>query len=140
MVKRNQHVAKLNSGYLFPEIIKRKQTFLEKNPQARLISLGIGDTTEPLPPFIAQELSQTAQALATEKGYSGYGPERGYKDLRQQIVQQLYQNSFSTDEIFISDGTNCDIGRLQVLFGSQTTMAVQDPSYPVYVDTSVILG
>ncbi len=140
MVKRNPHVAKLNSSYLFPEISKRKQTFLEKNRQARLINLGIGDTTEPLPFFIAQKLSQTAQALATEKGYSGYGPEEGYHDLRQQIAQQLYQNSFSTDEIFISDGTNCDIGRLQVLFGSQTTMAVQDPSYPVYVDTSVILG
>lgn len=140
MVKRNPHVAKLNSGYLFPEIIKRRRIFLEKNPQAQLISLGIGDTTEPLPSFIAQELAKSAQALATENGYTGYGPEEGYKELRQQIAQQIYHNRFSADEIFISDGTNCDIGRLQVLFGNQVTMAVQDPSYPVYVDTSVILG
>lgn len=140
MVKRNPHVAKLNAGYLFPEIIKRRQAFLEKNPHARLISLGIGDTTEPLPSFIAKELAQTAQALATAEGYSGYGPEEGYKDLRQQIAQKLYQGQFNSDEIFISDGTNSDIGRLQILFGSQTTIAVQDPSYPVYVDTSVILG
>jgi LL-diaminopimelate aminotransferase len=140
MVKRNPHVAKLNSGYLFPEIIKRKKLFLEKNPQAQLISLGIGDTTEPLPLFIAQELAQSAEALATEKGYTGYGPEEGYQELRQKISEQLYLNRFDANEIFISDGTNSDIGRLQVLFGSQTTIAVQDPSYPVYVDTSVILG
>ncbi len=140
MVKRNPHIAKLQSGYLFPEIMRRKQAFLEKNPKAQLISLGIGDTTEPLPSFIAKELAQTAQALSTLEGYTGYGPEEGYWDLRQCIAQQHYQNRFDADEIFISDGTNCDIGRLQVLFGSHTTMAVQDPSYPVYVDTSVILG
>lgn len=140
MVKRNPHIAKLNAGYLFPEIIKRKQAFLKKNPQARLISLGIGDTTEPLPTFIANELAQTAQELATEHGYSGYGPEEGDHALRQQISHQLYQNQFNAKEIFISDGTNSDIGRLQILFGRETKIAVQDPTYPVYVDTSVILG
>jgi LL-diaminopimelate aminotransferase len=140
MVKRNPHVAKLNSGYLFPEIIKRKQAFLEKYPQAELISLGIGDTTEPLPSFITDHLAQAALALGTTTGYTGYGPEEGQYSLRQLIAEQLYQNRFKAEEIFISDGTNSDIGRLQILFGSQTTMAVQDPSYPVYIDTSVMLG
>lgn len=140
MVKRNPHVAKLQSGYLFPEIIRRKHSFLEKNPHARLISLGIGDTTEPLPPFIANELMRSAEALSTENGYSGYGPEEGYRELREQISRCFYQNRFVADEIFISDGTNSDIGRLQVLFGGSAKIAVQDPSYPVYVDTSVILG
>jgi len=140
MVKRNPHVAKLNSGYFFPEIIKRRRLFLEKNPHAPLISLGIGDTTEPLPSFIADELAKSAQGLGTEKGYTGYGPEEGHKELRQLVSDQIYQGRFSPDEIFISDGTNSDIGRLQVLFGSQSSIAVQDPSYPLYVDTGVILG
>lgn len=140
MVKRNPHIAKLNAGYLFPEIIKRKQAFLQKYPHANLISLGIGDTTEPLPPFIAHQLEQTARALGTTEGYTGYGPEEGQHRLRQLIAKEIYQNRFEADEIFISDGTNSDIGRLQVLFGSHATMAVQDPSYPVYVDTSVMLG
>lgn len=140
MVKRNPHVAKLNAGYLFPEIIKRRRAFLEKNPQARLISLGIGDTTEPLPTFVANKLAQTAQALGTKEGYTGYGPEEGQLELRQLIAKQLYQQRFASDEIFISDGTNSDIGRLQILFGNQATLAVQDPSYPVYVDTGVMLG
>lgn len=140
MVKRNHHVAKLNAGYLFPEIVRRRQAFLEKHPHAKLISLGIGDTTEPLPAFITNRLAQTAQALGTTEGYTGYGPEEGQRDLRELIAKQLYQNRFAADEVFISDGTNSDIGRLQILFGSHVSIAVQDPSYPVYVDTSVILG
>lgn len=140
MVKRNPHVAKLNAGYLFPEIIRRKQAFLKANPGAPLISLGIGDTTEPLPHCIAKQLSETSEGLGTSKGYSGYGPEEGIHPLREKIAATLYGGKFSTDEVFISDGTNSDIGRLQILFGSGATLAVQDPTYPVYVDTGVILG
>jgi LL-diaminopimelate aminotransferase len=140
MVKRNPHVAKLAGSYLFPEIVRRKEAFLKRTPHARLISLGIGDTTEPLPPAIANSISQTAKDLSTHEGYSGYGPEEGVLPLRNLISSQLYGGEFAPDEVFISDGTNSDIGRLQTLFGSNTTVAVQDPTYPVYVDTSVILG
>lgn len=140
MVKRNPHLAKLHAGYLFPEIAKRKKVFLSQHPQARLISLGIGDTTEPIPPSIIEKLKSESTALGTLEGYKGYGPEQGRPELRQQIAHVLYQGRIHPDEIFISDGSKCDIGRLQVMFGQQASIAVQDPSYPVYVDTSVILG
>ena len=78
--------------------------------------------------------------MGTLEGYSGYGPEEGILPLREKIATSLYASRFQANEIFISDGTNSDIGRLQILFGSQATLAVQDPSYPVYVDTGVILG
>lgn len=42
--------------------------------------------------------------------------------------------------MFVSDGAKCDIARLQLMFGQGVVTAVQDPSYPVYVDTSVIMG
>lgn len=140
MVKRNPHVAKLYAGYLFPEILKRKQAFLSDHRDAQLISLGIGDTTEPLPLNIANELAETAKKLSTREGYSGYGPEEGIQALREKIGEKIYHHRFQANEIFISDGTNSDIGRLQILFGSGASLAVQDPSYPVYVDTGVILG
>ncbi len=139
-MKRNPHLAKLNSHYLFPEIAKRKQVFLAKNPSAKLISLGIGDTTEPIPSSIIPALMQRAQQLGTKEGYSGYGPEQGEQLLREHIVQQLYPNWVEAEEVFISDGSKCDIGRLQILFGNQASVAVQNPTYPVYVDTSVIVG
>lgn len=140
MVKRNPHLQKLNAGYIFPEINKRKKAFLEETPHAHLISLSIGDTTEPLTPTICEGLTQAAEALGTEKGYSGYGLEQGNPLLRKKISETLYQGKFSEDEVFISDGSKCDIGRLQVLFGSEAIMAVQDPSYPAFVDTGVIIG
>jgi LL-diaminopimelate aminotransferase len=140
MVKRNPHLAKLHAGYLFPEINKRKRAFLETHPEAHLISLGIGDTTEPIPESITNGLVAASQGLGTETGYHGYGPEQGIAELREAIAKILYANQIDPSEIFISDGSKCDIGRLQIMFGSSAKMAVQDPSYPVYVDTGVMIG
>jgi len=44
-VKRNPNMAQLRAGYLFPEIARIRNAHLEKNPDAKIISLGIGDTT-----------------------------------------------------------------------------------------------
>jgi LL-diaminopimelate aminotransferase len=140
MVKRNPNIAKLKASYLFPEINMRRQQFLAKHPDAKLISLGIGNTTEPITPSITLALERSAKRQGTLEGYTGYGPEQGLLELRQRIANGYYNDRISADEMFISDGSKCDIGRLQQLFGSEVTIAVQDPSYPVYVDGSVITG
>ncbi len=140
MVKRNDNFRKLSSRYLFPEINLRKQQFLTKHPDAKLISLGIGDTTEPIAASIALALTDASKSLGTIQGYSGYGPEQGLAELRQKIAEKIYHNRVKAEEIYISDGAKCDIGRLQALFGPQVTIAVQDPAYPVYVDGSVLHG
>lgn len=140
MVKRNPHISKLQAGYLFPEINKRKNAFLQQCPNAKLINLGIGNTTLPIPIFIAEQLQHCALGLSTWEGYSGYGPEQGQPELRKKIAEKIYQNQITADEIFVSDGAKSDIGRLQILFGADASIAVQDPAYPVYVDTSVVMG
>lgn len=140
MVAKNIHFSHLKSSYLFSEIEQKKNEFLEKHPGVKLINLGIGDTTFPLPQFISEKLAAAAIDLGTISGYSGYGPAAGHPQLRSQIGEVLYNHLIDTDEVFISDGSKCDIGRLQVLFGSNVTIAVQDPTYPVYVDGSLIQG
>lgn len=140
MLKRNNHLAKLQSGYLFPEIQKRKRAFLQENPHADLISLGIGDTTEPISQYIVDGFLQAATHLGSAETYSGYGAEQGDLSLRKKIAEEYYQNRVSAEEVFISDGTKCDIGRLQLLLGAKCKIGVQDPSYPAYVDTSVVVG
>ena len=140
MVKRNPNMAKLQSGYLFPEINRRKMEFLAKNPKARLISLGIGDTTQPIAPRIIKRMAEEAARLGTKDGYTGYGDEQGLKELRKRIAEKVYDGIVDGGEVFVSDGAKPDTGRLQVMFGSEATIAVQDPSYPVYVDSSVMLG
>lgn len=139
-MKRNPNMARLNANYLFPEIQLRKREFLAKNPNASLISLGVGDTTEPLPLSIADSLAEASRGLGTLAGYSGYGPEQGIARLREKIAEKVYGGRVAPDEVFISDGAKCDLGRLQLLFGHRASILVQDPSYPVYVDGSVIAG
>jgi LL-diaminopimelate aminotransferase len=140
MVQRNKNMCKLNAGYLFPEIARRKRAFIEKNPSAKVLSLGVGNTTEPITRNIMKGLKNAALALGTKEGYTGYGDEQGMTELRQKIASVLYKGIIHPEEVFISDGAKCDIGRLQLMFGSDVTVAVQDPAYPVYVDGSVIIG
>ncbi|MFT4343620.1 MAG: LL-diaminopimelate aminotransferase [Candidatus Woesearchaeota archaeon] len=140
MVTRNKNIAKLQSGYLFPEINRRKKALLEKNPNAKIISLGIGNTTEPLTTHIADGLKKGVENLRSAETYSGYGDEQGLTQLREKIAEVMYKGLVKPNEVFISDGAKCDCGRLQVLFGPDVTIAVQDPAYPVYVDGSVLIG
>ncbi|XP_066321343.1 probable LL-diaminopimelate aminotransferase, chloroplastic [Miscanthus floridulus] len=140
-VPRNANMAKLQAGYLFPEIARRRAAHLLKYPDAKIISLGIGDTTEPIPNVITNAMAERAHALSTIDGYSGYGAEQGEKKVRAAIAATYYADlGIEDSDIFVSDGAKCDISRLQVLFGSNVTIAVQDPSYPAYVDSSVIMG
>ncbi|MDR1586097.1 MAG: LL-diaminopimelate aminotransferase [Treponema sp.] len=140
MIKRNSCIANIRAGYLFPEIARRRREFAAAHPDAKIISLGIGNTTEPLLPHIDKGLVEGAGALAAAETYSGYGDEQGLASLRERIASVIYAGKAAADEVFISDGSKCDIGRLQLLFGAGTPAAVQDPSYPVYVDGSVLIG
>jgi LL-diaminopimelate aminotransferase len=140
MLNRNKNIANLSSGYLFPEISKRRSAYAKAHPEAKIISLGIGNTTEPLTPHIVEGLHAEVTRLGTNEGYSGYGDETGLTSLRTKIAEVLYKNLVTSEEVFISDGAKCDIGRLQYLFGSGVSIAVQDPAYPVYVDGSVMIG
>ncbi|MDR1046757.1 MAG: LL-diaminopimelate aminotransferase [Treponema sp.] len=139
MLKRNICIANIQAGYLFPEIARRRREFAASHPDAKIISLGVGNTTEPILPHIDEGLVEGARRLGTMEGYSGYQDE-GLLSLREKISAVFYRNTFTAEEIFISDGAKCDIGRLQLLFGAGTKVAVQDPSYPVYVDGSVLIG
>ncbi len=149
MVTRNPGLSGLAAGYLFPEIARRRRDFAARHPEARIISLGIGNTTEPLTPHIDAGLVAGARRLGTPEGYSGYGDEQGLTALRERIAAVLYndrlggairQQPVLPGEVFVSDGAKTDIGRLQLLFGAATPVSVQDPSYPVYVDGSVLIG
>lgn len=140
MIKRNTGFKNLTAGYLFPEVARRRREYQEKNKDAKIISLSIGNTTEPLPKFIAKAMADYSMSLSTLEGYSGYGDEQGNSALRAKIAEVWYKGMATPEEVFISDGAKCDIARIQTLFGSKVKVAVQDPSYPVYVDGSVIIG
>ena len=143
MAKINENYLKLKAGYLFPEISKRVKLFTETNPGKKVIRLGIGDVTLPLPPSIVNAMKLASEEMGTSSGFKGYGPEQGYSFLIEEIIKNDYKPlgvSLSQDEIFVSDGSKCDTGNIQEIFSIDSKIAVTDPVYPVYVDTNVMAG
>ncbi|XP_047173936.1 probable LL-diaminopimelate aminotransferase, chloroplastic [Vigna umbellata] len=140
-IPRSVNLESLQNGYLFPEISTRESEYSRRNPHARLIKLGIGDTTQPIPDIITSAMAEQALALSTAQGYKGYGPEQGNRELRRAIAETLYQGmEVKENEIFVSDGAQCDISRVQMLLDSSLSIALQDPTFPGYADSSVIVG
>ena len=143
MVQVNADYLKLKAGYLFPEISRRIKDFNSKNPDTDLIRLGIGDVTEPLPLACREAMKAAIEEMGTEEGFKGYGPEQGYKWLRESISKNDYLSrgcEISADEIFVSDGSKCDSSNILDILGKDNRIAVTDPVYPVYVDTNVMTG
>lgn len=142
MARINENYDKLASSYLFPEIARRTRSFSEKNPGVSILRLGIGNTTEPLTPTVIKGLRDGVEKLANVKTYTGYGDEQGDIRLRKSICE-LYAKlgvSLEHDEVFVSDGAKPDSANIQSIFSSFSVIAVQDPAYPVYVDSNVIAG
>ena len=71
----NDNYLKLKAGYLFPEIGRRVREFAAANPQAKVIRLGIGDVTRPLPPAILKAFHDAVDDLSRVETFAGYGPE-----------------------------------------------------------------
>jgi len=143
MAKVNENYLKLKAGYLFPEIGRRVSEFQTNNPEAKVIKMGIGDVTMPLVPSIIDAFHEGVKEMGDKATFKGYGPEQGYAFLRETIAKNDYQDQgvdISADEIFVSDGSKCDTGNILEIFGHDNKIAVQDPVYPVYVDTSVMGG
>lgn len=142
MAKLNSNYLKLSAGYLFPEIGRRVNEYLRVHPDAKVMRLGIGNTTEPLTPEIIKGLHTGVEKLSKVETYTGYGDEQGDKRLRQALVDsyETFGVQLDLDEVFVSDGAKPDSGNIQSIFSTENIVAVQDPAYPVYVDTNVIAG
>lgn len=142
MATVNKNYNKLPKAYLFSEIAKRTKAFAQKHPHVELMPLGIGNTTQPLSPTVIKGLKKGVEKLAEVKTYTGYGDEQGDVNLRQALVAWYRQRKMhlSPVEIFISDGAKPDSANIQSIFGEKDVVAVCDPVYPVYVDSTTIAG
>ena len=143
MVTVNHNYLKLPGSYLFSTIGKKVRAYKEENPDKEVISLGIGDVTQPLVPAIIDALHGAVEEMAHAETFHGYAPDLGYEFLRRAIAKNDYQDrgcNIAAAEIFVSDGAKSDSGNIQEIFGTDNKVAVCDPVYPVYVDTNVMAG
>ena len=143
MNKINENFLNMQDSYLFSTVAKKVKEFQEKNPDKKVIKLGIGDVTRPIIPAVTEAMHKAVDEIGTQEGFKGYGPEQGYGFLKKAIIENEYQNrgiELEEDEIFISDGAKCDCGNIVDIFGQNNIVAITDPVYPVYLDTNVMSG
>jgi LL-diaminopimelate aminotransferase len=139
----NENYLKLKAGYLFPEIGRRVREYSLAHPDKKVIRMGIGDVTEPLVPSVIKAFHEGVEEMSDRATFRGYGPEQGYDFLRELIAEHDYRSrgvSISADDVFVSDGSKCDTGNIQEIFGNSNSIAICDPVYPVYADTTVMSG
>lgn len=143
MAHCNENYLQLQGAYLFAEIKKRQEAYMKLHPDAKIISLGIGDVTQPLVPAVVDAMIKAAREMGHIETFHGYGPEQGYDFLREAIAKHDFRArgvEIEPSEIFVSDGSKCDIGNMQEIFSVKDIVAVMDPVYPVYVDSNVMAG
>lgn len=143
MTTINNNYLKLQGSYLFSTVAKRVAAFKESNPGKKVISLGIGDVSKPLVPAVIAAMHKAVDEMGEAGSFRGYGPEQGYSFLREAILKGDYLSrgiNLSADEIFVSDGAKSDVANFQELFSPESKVALQNPVYPVYLDTNVMAG
>lgn len=143
MFKVNENYLKLPGSYLFSTIGKKVRSYQADNPEKKIISLGIGDVTQPLAPSVIEALHKATEEMGNSETFKGYAPDLGYEFLRSAIVRDDFKSrnvEIEIDEIFVSDGAKSDSGNIGDIFSVDNKIAVCDPVYPVYVDTNVMSG
>ena len=139
----NEHFLKLKSNYLFSDIAKRVEKFTSENPGKKIIRLGIGDVTRPLPQASIEAMHRAVDDLSRSETFHGYGPEQGYDFLREAIVEHDFAPrgvKLAADEVFVSDGAKSDTGNIGDILERSCSVGVTDPVYPVYIDSNVMSG
>lgn len=142
MTKVNKNFENLVPSYLFAEIAKRVNEFTAKNPDKKIIRLGIGDVTLPLAPAVVEAMKKGCDEMGVKETFKGYPDYEGYGFLRE-AISEYYESfgvSVSPDEILINDGAKSDAGNIGDIFSADNTVLVTDPVYPVYVDSNIMAG
>lgn len=138
----NKNYFNVSESYLFSTIAKKVKEYSEKNPDANIIKMGIGDVTLPLCSAVINKLHEGVDMMGKAETFKGYGPEQGYAFLKD-AVKDYYKShnvDLESDEIFISDGAKSDLGNILDIFSKDNTVLIPDPVYPVYVDTNIMDG
>ena len=141
-MKLNKNYENLEQSYLFSTIGRKVREYSEKNPDKKVIRLGVGDVTKPLCKAVIDAMHKAVDEMAVQDSFRGYGPEQGYDFLRTAVQNYFAKRNVNLelDEIFISDGAKSDLGNILDLFDKDNVVLIPDPVYPAYVDTNIMDG
>lgn len=142
MIKLSENFNKLKKNYLFAEIARRTEEYKAQNPGADVIKLGIGDVTLPLCRSVLDAMHEAVDEMGEAATFKGYGPYEGYEFLRKAISDSYlrYGIDINPDEIYVSDGAKSDTANILEIFEADGNVLIPNPTYPVYVDSSILSG
>lgn len=142
MITPNTNYKNLKDSYLFYNIAGKTKAYLEKNPDKKLLRLGIGDVSLPLCDEVIKALHQAVDDQAVKENFHGYMPECGAPFLRTAIADHYKKRGviLSPDEVFVSSGASDELGDILDLFDRNSTCLVIEPAYPAYVDANIMAG
>lgn len=141
-MKVNKNFDNLVPNYLFADIAKRVNDYCKANPDKKVIKLGIGDVTLPIPKIAVDAMKKGAEDLGNKETFKGYPDYEGYEFVRKAVAD--YYSTFGVNidpsEVLITDGAKSDSANIQDIFDKDNTVLVTDPVYPVYVDSNIMAG
>lgn len=141
-MKVNKNFDNLVPNYLFADIAKRVNDYCKANPDKKVIKLGIGDVTLPIPQIAVDAMKKGAEDLGNKETFKGYPDYEGYEFVRKAVADYYatFGVKIAPSEVLITDGAKSDSANIQDIFDKDNTVLVTDPVYPVYVDSNIMAG
>jgi len=142
MALANENYLKTPEIYCFDEIEKRVNAYKVLHPNTKIIRLGVGDVTRPLPNEVVQAMHQAIDEQTRVETFRGYSPPHGYDFLIEKIVKEYKSMGVTVDKdcVFVNDGAKSDIGNIGHVLGRDNIIAIAEPVYPVYENATIMSG
>ena len=142
MMTPNPYYKDLKDSYLFYHIAQKVKAYQAAHPGVRLLRMGIGDVTLPLPAAVIRALHEAVEDQAAKERFHGYMPEVGAPFLRQAIAAHYRARGvdIADEDVFVSSGASDELGDLLDLFDRANSALIIEPAYPAYVDANVMAG
>jgi len=142
MALANENYLKTPEIYCFDEIEKRVNAFKILHPNEKIIRLGVGDVTRPLPNEVILALHKAVDEMSHAESFRGYSPPQGYDFLIDKILKEYRSIGVFLDKesVFVNDGAKSDIGNIGHVLGRDNIIAISDPVYPVYENATIMSG
>lgn len=142
MALANENYLKTPEVYCFDDIEKTVNAYKILHPDKKIIRLGVGDVTRPLPHEVVTAMHQAIDEQAHAETFRGYSPPQGYDFLIEKILKEYRSLGISLDKesVFINNGAKSDIGNIGHVLGRDNIIAISDPVYPVYENATIMSG
>ena len=137
-MKFNDNLLNLENENSFYKATARIKEYKNEHPNNKVVSLGIGDVSFPIPGHVKDKMIEAVNKEASFD-FVGYGNYYGIPELRKAIREHEYKD-FSIEEIYVGQGTKSDCGDILEMFSDDILVGIPSPTYPIYINSCISLN